>query len=117
MVGLLKTDPPGSRNPGRREPAQNVLVSSRPHRLEENRHWLDPVADLWRESLRRRAARPSLWPDMKLERLIAAAPRSQGSRMKACDPMLGADFGELAAPEPCLAGQKTRPQSRPKTCR
>src|SRR4029078_10825000 len=34
---------------------------------------------------------------------------TQGSRMKACDPMLGADFGELAAPEPCLAGQKTRP--------
>jgi len=35
MVGLLITDPPGSRKPGRREPAQNVLVSIRPHRLEE----------------------------------------------------------------------------------
>src|SRR3954462_15587221 len=35
---------------------------------------------------------------------------TQGSRMKVYDPMLGADFGELAAPEPCLAGQKTRPQ-------
>src|SRR4051812_39807600 len=33
MVGLLKTDPPEIRNPGRREPAQNVLVSIRPHRL------------------------------------------------------------------------------------
>ena len=36
----------------------------------------------------------------------------QGSRMKVCDPMFGADFGELAAPEPCLAEQKTRFQSR-----
>src|SRR3954447_19680467 len=41
----------------------------------------------------------------------------QGSRMKVCDPMLGADFGEIAAPEPCLAQQKTRPQSRPQTYR
>src|SRR4051794_31159089 len=26
----------------------------------------------------------------------------QGSRMKVCDPMLGANFGEIAAPEPWL---------------
>jgi|SRR4051812_30492579 Small Multidrug Resistance protein len=39
---------------------------------------------------------------------------SQGSRMKACDPMLGADFGEIAAPEPCLTEQRTKLQSRPK---
>jgi hypothetical protein len=34
MVGLLKTDPPGSRKPERREPAQNLFVSIRPHRLK-----------------------------------------------------------------------------------
>src|SRR3954447_14529222 len=28
-----------------------------------------------------------------------------------------ADFGKIAAPEPCLAKQKTRPQSRPEACR
>src|SRR5215204_2141191 len=32
------------------------------------------------------------------------APRSaQGSRMKVYDPMLGSDFGEIAAPEGCVA--------------
>jgi hypothetical protein len=41
-----------------------------------------------------------------------AKGRSQGKCMKVCDPMFGADFGELAAPEPCLAEQKTRFQSR-----
>jgi tRNA-splicing ligase RtcB (3'-phosphate/5'-hydroxy nucleic acid ligase) len=41
----------------------------------------------------------------------------QGPRIKVCDPMLGADFGKITAPEPCLTEQKTRLQSRPKACR
>src|SRR4051794_23162147 len=41
----------------------------------------------------------------------------QGPRMKVCGPMLRADLGEITVPEPCLAEQKTRTQSRPKTCR
>ena len=31
---------------------------------------------------------------------------SQGSRMKACDPMIEANFGELAAPDPALPGKR-----------
>ena len=42
---------------------------------------------------------------------------TQGPRIKVYDPMLGADFGKITAPEPCLTEQKTRLQSRPKTCR
>ena len=40
----------------------------------------------------------------------------QGPRTRVYDPMLGADFGEIAAPGPGLVEQKTRFQSRPKTC-
>ncbi len=40
------------------------------------------------------------------------SPWGQGSRMKACDPMLGANFREIAASGPCLAPRKGRPQSR-----
>ena len=40
-------------------------------------------------------------------------PRDQGSRMKVCDPMLGADFGEIVTLGACLAWRKTRLQGCP----
>jgi hypothetical protein len=46
---------------------------------------------------------------------LEKASGEHGSRMKVCDPMLGVDFGEIAAPGACLARRKTRPQSCPTT--
>src|SRR3954451_2812139 len=43
---------------------------------------------------------------------LPAGGRPQGPRIKVCDPMLGADFGKIAAPEPCLVEQKARLPSR-----